>query len=35
MKKELRTVCHDNELSLEAYRFQGVIQPFPNHFHEH
>lgn len=35
MKKELRTACHDNELSLEAYRFQGVIQPFPNHFHEH
>lgn len=35
MKKEIRTVVYDEELSLEAYRFQGIVQPFPNHFHEH
>ncbi len=35
MKKEIRTVVYDEELSLEAYRFEGIVQPFPNHFHEH
>lgn len=35
MKKETRTVVYDDELRIEAYRFEGVIQPFPNHFHEH
>lgn len=35
MKKEVRMVCYDKELGLEAYRFEDVIQPFPNHFHEH
>lgn len=33
MKKEIRTVCYDEELGLEAYRFEGIVQPFPNHFH--
>lgn len=23
------------ELHLEAYRFEGIVQPFPVHFHEH
>lgn len=32
---ELRTVVYDAQLHLEAYRFAGIIQPFPNHFHEH
>ncbi len=35
MKKETRTVVYDDELRLEAYRFEGTRQPFPNHFHEH
>ncbi|HCH6636669.1 TPA: AraC family transcriptional regulator [Clostridioides difficile] len=35
MKQEERTVCFDRELKIEAYRFKGIIQKFPNHFHEH
>ena len=35
MKKETRTVVYDEELRLEAYRFEGIVQPFPNHFHEY
>lgn len=35
MKKEIRTVVYDEELRLEAYRFEGIVRPFPNHFHEH
>lgn len=35
MKKEVRTACYDEELQIEAYRFEGIVQPFPNHFHEH
>lgn len=32
---ELRTVVYDKQLHLEVYRFAGIVQPFPNHFHEH
>ncbi len=35
MKKEIRTVVYDDELRIEAYRFEGIVQSFPNHFHEH
>lgn len=35
MRKETRTVVYDDELRMEAYRFEGIVQPFPNHFHEH
>ncbi len=35
MKKEVRTVVYDEELRMEAYRFEGIVQPFPSHFHEH
>lgn len=35
MKKEIRTVVYDEELRIEAYRFEGIAKPFPNHFHEH
>lgn len=35
MKKETKTVVYDDELRLEAYRFEGIVQPFPNHFHEY
>ena len=34
-KSELRTARYDPELRVEAYQFQGVMQAFPNHFHEH
>ena len=35
MKKETRTVVYDDALHIEAYRFEGIVQPFPNHFHEY
>ncbi len=35
MKKEARTAVYDDGLRLEAYRFAGIVQPFPGHFHEH
>ncbi len=34
-KGELRVARYDAELMVEAYQFQGVMQSFPNHFHEH
>lgn len=34
-QKELRNIRYDRELGIEAYRFKGVLQPFPNHFHDH
>ena len=35
MKQEQRTVRYDDVLGIEAYRFIGVMQKFPNHFHEY
>lgn len=35
MKRESRTVVYDEELKIEAYRFEGIVQPFPKHFHEY
>ena len=35
MENGIRTICYDQNLQIEAYRFQGVQQKFPNHFHEH
>lgn len=35
MKKEVRTFCFDEELQIEAYRFEKILHPFPNHFHDH
>ncbi len=35
MKKEQRTIVYDEELRIEAYRLEGIVQPFPNHFHEY
>jgi AraC-like DNA-binding protein len=32
---ESRTVKYDRELHVEAYHFQGIMQRFPNHFHEY
>lgn len=34
MLKETKTVCYDRALELEAYRFEGITRPFPNHFHD-
>lgn len=35
MTKGIRTVKYDGELCVEAYHFQGIMQKFPNHFHEY
>lgn len=35
MRKEVRTVCYDEELHITAYHFEGIKQPFVNHFHEY
>ncbi|BCG59765.1 AraC family ligand binding domain-containing protein [Paenibacillus sp. URB8-2] len=35
MTREVRTVCFDTDLMLEAYRFEGIMQKFPNHFHDY
>lgn len=33
--KEVRIVKFDGELKVEAYHFQGIMQKFPNHFHDY
>lgn len=35
MKNGIRTIQYDASLRIEAYRFEGVAQSFPNHFHAH
>ncbi len=35
MKKEMRKAAYDSVLNIEACRFQGILQPFPPHFHEY
>ena len=35
MKQEIRTVKYVAQLKVEAYHFQGIMQKFPNHFHEY
>lgn len=35
MQKESRIVCFDTDLNIEAYNFRGIMQKFPNHFHEY
>lgn len=35
MQKGHKTAVYDQELKIEACRFQGLLQPFPNHFHEY
>ncbi|WP_343208838.1 AraC family transcriptional regulator [Anaerolentibacter hominis] len=34
MMKEQREIRFDTDLKIEAYRFNGIMQKFPNHFHE-
>ncbi|MED4342932.1 AraC family transcriptional regulator [Bacillus licheniformis] len=35
MRNETRTLFLGPDLNVEAYRFKGIIQKFPNHFHEY
>ncbi|WP_042352058.1 helix-turn-helix domain-containing protein [Bacillus massiliigorillae] len=35
MKQEIRTALLDEDLQIEAYHFKGIMQRFPNHFHEY
>lgn len=35
MPHETRNVCFDTGLQIETYRFQGIMQKFPNHFHDY
>ncbi len=35
MQNEIRTVCFDTDLNIEAYNFKGIMQKFPNHFHDY
>ena len=35
MLKEERHVYYDRDLELEAYHLSGIVQKFPNHFHEY
>lgn len=35
MLNETRVVCFDAELNIEAYNFIGIMQKFPNHFHDY
>ncbi|AUZ37080.1 AraC family transcriptional regulator [Bacillus sp. MBGLi79] len=35
MQNETRTLQLDPHLHIEAYRFKGIMQKFPNHFHDY
>lgn len=35
MQKAIKTICYDEKLHIEACCFQGIAQPFPNHFHDY
>lgn len=35
MKRGAKSAVYDKELKIEAFRFRGLAQPFPNHFHEY
>jgi len=32
---ERKKACFDSGLKIEAYHFEGIMQKFPNHFHEY
>jgi len=34
-EQEQRHVCYDSDLNIEAYNLSGIVQKFPNHFHEY
>ena len=33
--QEQRHVYYDRDLAIEAYNLSGIVQKFPNHFHEY
>lgn len=35
MKHEQRQIYYDYDLHIEVYNLQGIVQKFPNHFHEY
>lgn len=35
MENEQRMVRFDDDLKIEAYHYKGIMQKFPNHFHEY
>lgn len=35
MIQEQRHIYYDNDLNLEAYNLSGIVQKFPNHFHDY
>lgn len=35
MFENLKDIRYDEDLCIEAYQFNGVVQTFPNHFHEY
>ena len=35
MKRETFTSCYDKDMHIDAYQLEGLVQSFPNHFHEH
>ena len=35
MSRKTREVRYDKDLQIEAHRFCGITQPFPNHFHDY
>lgn len=34
MYQEERQIYYDRDLNIEAYNLSGIVQKFPNHFHE-
>lgn len=34
-KQETRRAVYDDKTGIEAYWFEGIVWPFPNHFHEY
>ncbi len=34
-EKNGRFVCFDRDIGVELYRLSGLVEKFPNHFHEH
>jgi len=35
MRKGVRKIVYNGELKIEAYHFIGIMEAFPNHFHEY
>lgn len=35
MTQEQRHIYYDTHLKIEAYHLTGIVQPFPNHFHDY